>query len=330
MTGDLIHGGAIDQMRMAYPNAPEPWIDLSTGINPWPYPRTDLSPASLAHLPTTAMYEACREAMASALGVAPGMLLLSPGSELLIRLLPDIIHPRRIAILSPTYGDHAMAWERVGAEIIHTPDPLSCSDRVDAIVLCHPNNPDGRLFDLDSLEATRQKLAARGGWLIIDEAYADLVPSQSLAPEGGADGLIILRSFGKFFGLAGVRLGAMLAPAPIRKAMSKRLGVWPVSGSALEIGARAYADTDWQVRTRERLHAAARELDVALKAAGLSLTGGTDLFRLVETEDAHAVFHRLATAGVYVRRFEGSSTHLRIGLPATSKAQTRLLNALTL
>lgn len=330
MTGDLIHGGAIDQMRTAFPNAPEPWIDLSTGINPWPYPHIDLSPASLADLPTKAMYDACREAMGSALGAAPETLLLSPGSELLIRLLPDIIRPRRIAVLSPTYGDHVAAWKTAGAEVIQTQDPLSYSGRVDAIVLCHPNNPDGRLFDLGALETARQTLAARGGWLIIDEAYADLIPSLSFAPKGGADGLIILRSFGKFFGLAGVRLGAMLAPNTVRKAMAERLGIWPVSGAALEIGARGYADTDWQTQTRKRLSVTARELDVALKAAGLNLVGGTDLFRLVETNDAHAVFRYLANAGLYVRRFNWSETHLRIGLPATPAAPTRLLNALSL
>ena len=330
MNGDLLHGGAIDQMRIAYPNATEPWIDLSTGINPWPYPYAELSPPSLAHLPNKTMYNACRGAMAAALKVAPESLLLSPGSELLIRMLPDIIHPRRIAILSPTYGDHAKAWKRTGAEIFFTSDPLSFCDHVDAIVLCHPNNPDGRIFDLSALEIARQRLAARGGWLIIDEAYADLVPDLSLAQRGGADGLIILRSFGKFFGLAGLRLGAMIAPVPILKTMAERLGAWPISGAALEIGAQAYADTVWQEQMRKRLSAASSAFDIALEATGLSCIGGTELFRFVETDNANEVFHRLATNGVYIRRFEGCETRLRIGLPESSMAQERLLSALTL
>ena len=330
MSGDLLHGGALDQVRTQFPNAPKPWIDLSTGINPWPYPHMDLSTGSLAYLPTKAMYEACREAIASALCAAPETLLLSPGSELLIRALPDLIRPRRVAILSPTYADHAITWKRSGAEVIQTQDPLAYSDRVDAIVLCQPNNPDGRLFEVKALEAAHQALAARGGWLIMDEAYADLTPGFSLASKSGANGLIILRSFGKFFGLAGVRLGAMLAPDPILKKMAERLGVWPVSGAALELGVRAYADIAWQKEMRKKLSLAADQFDAALKAAGQNLAGGTDLFRLVETEDAHAVFHRLASAGLYVRRFDWSETHLRIGLPATSDAQARLIKALTL
>ncbi|MEO1406183.1 MAG: aminotransferase class I/II-fold pyridoxal phosphate-dependent enzyme, partial [Pseudomonadota bacterium] len=152
----------------------------------------------------------------------------------------------------------------------------------------------------------------------------------SLAPLAGSDGLIILRSFGKFFGLAGVRLGALIAPASIRNAMAARLGVWPVSGAALEIGTRAYADTGWQGSTRTRLKSAAAQLDESLEVAGLAPIGGTNLFRFVETEDAHGVFGRLARAGVYVRRFDWSTKHLRIGLPATQTAMKRLEAALIL
>lgn len=330
MTSDLIHGGALDQMRFAFPNAPDPWIDLSTGINPWPYPNIEIAQSSLQHLPSSEMYNACRDAMADAIGAKPEAMLLSPGSELVIRLLPDILDARRIAILSPTYADHASSWQRAGAEIVRSQDPLDCADWADAIVICHPNNPDGRLFELDAMEAARRKLAARGGWLIVDEAYADLIPKLSLSEKGGEDGLVVLRSFGKFYGLAGLRLGAALAPPAVLKAIAARLGTWPVSGSALEIGARAYADTTWQRETLKNLSIAADKLDHSLKEVGVSLVGGTDLFRLVELDDAHSVFRRLANAGVYVRRFEWSETHLRIGMPATSEAQERLLSALTL
>lgn len=328
MSQDLVHGGALDAMRAAFPNAPKPWIDLSTGINPWPYPDTAVSQNALAHLPTRSDQEACRLAMASAMGAPPQSLLLAPGSELLIRLLPDVIRPRRIAILSPTYGDHAAVWKRVRLNIIETNDPLSLAPSVDAIVVTHPNNPDGRLFDLEALETARRDLAARGGWLIVDEAYADLAPEQSLAPRGGADGLIILRSFGKFFGLAGVRLGGGLAPESVRQALAARLGVWPVSGAALKIGARAYADTAWHVQTRTTLSDAAKRLDGTLKVCGMTPVAGTSLYRFVETADAHAMFERLARAGIYVRRFDWSETHLRIGLPATPEAEARLKAAL--
>ncbi|MEM1037067.1 MAG: threonine-phosphate decarboxylase CobD [Pseudomonadota bacterium] len=330
MTSDTRHGGALDLMRTAYPDAPQPWIDLSTGLNPWPYPDLMLSAEALAHLPTQQMYDACRDAMASAFGGKPDTLILSPGSELQIRLLPDVITPRSVAILSPTYGDHAEAWTQAGADVIETPDPLSYTDEVDAIVITNPNNPDGRLFDPEALDAARIALNNRGGWLIIDEAYADLMPEYSIVSGGGADGLVILRSFGKFFGLAGLRLGALIASEPVLKAMANRLGVWPVSGAALQIGARAYADIAWQDQTRDKLKAAMDRLDTILKSVGLSTVGGTSLFRLIETPNAHVLFDQLARAGIYVRRFETSKTHLRIGLPPNPEAEARLAAALSL
>lgn len=330
MTSDLIHGGALDYMRASYPDAPEPWMDLSTGINPWSYPNTIVSDRALSELPTRTARDACKAAMASAIGAPPETVRLAPGSELLIRLLPDVIKPKRLAILTPTYGDHLSTWRRADADIIETSDPLSFAMDVDAVIISHPNNPDGRCFDPDTLEAARQKLVSRGGFLIVDEAYADLNPAQSLAPHGGLDGLIILRSFGKFFGLAGLRLGAIIAPACVRNAIADRLGVWPISGTALDIGARGYADLTWQTRTRERLAAAAADLSNALDHPGIKTVGGTHLFQLIEVANAHRLFDQLAQAGIYVRRFEGSKTHLRIGLPESAEALARLQVALSL
>ncbi len=333
MSDDLDHGGALDRMRTAFPDATEPWIDLSTGINPWSYPYTETLNQALTRLPTKKAVETCQAAMIEALNIQGEAVTLSPGSELLIRLLPDVIRPHTIAILHPTYGDHAAVWHRSGARIIQTDDPLAMADQVEAVIVCNPNNPDGRLFSIDALKAARQKLAARGGWLIVDEAYADLNPACSLAPDGGMDGLIVLRSFGKFFGLAGLRLGALIAPLNIHIAMTERLGVWPVSGAALEIGARAYADAVWQVQMRATLAAASARLDTLLSIYGaktgeLKIVGGTDLFRFISVANSHAVFEALARCGIYVRRFNWSARHLRIGLPATPEAEMRLQTCL--
>ncbi|MEL7028925.1 MAG: threonine-phosphate decarboxylase CobD [Pseudomonadota bacterium] len=329
MTLELQHGGALDTMRAAFPEAPEPWVDLSTGVNPWPYPHSETSRDALARLPTQETYAAFRSAMAAAIGAPSSSVLPAPGSEMLIRLLPDVLRLDRIAILSPTYGDYGVAWRRTPATVMETDDPLAMAGCVDAVIVCNPNNPDGRIFDTHALDLARQNLAARGGWLIVDEAYADLAPELSLAPQGGAEGLVLLRSFGKFFGLAGLRLGALIAPQGLRDAMAERLGVWPVSGAALEIGARAYADAAWRRDMRGRLKVAAARADVRLEACGLKPVGGTDLYRFVQVADAHGVFDRLARAGVYVRRFDWSSTHLRIGLPATQEAFDRLEAALS-
>ena len=330
MIKDLYHGGALDQMRKAFPGALEPWVDLSTGINPWPYPNTGADPAALHRLPIRTDYEDCRAAMAEAIKAPKASLLLAPGSELLIRLLPTVIAPKRVAILNPTYGDHAEVWRASDADMIETSSPLDYTGKVDAVILCNPNNPDGRTFDRDTLCQARETLAQRGGYLIIDEAYADLAPGVSLAHMGGAEGLIILRSTGKFFGLAGLRLGALVAPDRVLSAMIKHLGTWPVSGPALEIGARAYSDTDWHSTTRERLARARHGLDQILTQTGLTICGGTDLFRYVRAQYAHELWQHLARAGLYIRRFPWSDQHLRIGLPPDAEAEARLAAALTL
>ncbi|WP_300380726.1 threonine-phosphate decarboxylase CobD [Henriciella sp.] len=329
MKDDLLHGGALDRMRAHFPDAPAPWLDLSTGINPWPCPVDPIPAEAFEHLPTQAAYHACHTAMAHAFNAPQDHLLIAPGSELLIRLLPTIIAPRRVATLSPSYGDHARVWRAAGCELIETADPLDTADEADAIVLCQPNNPDGRTFALDDLLAACDRLAVRGGWLIVDEAYADLDPALSLASRTGRDGLIVLRSFGKFFGLAGLRLGALLAPTAILTGMQEKLGVWPVNGPALDVGARCYGDLAWQAETRARLAAARQRLDIILENAGLALAGGTDLFRFIETEDATGLWEKLARAGIYVRRFDWSARHLRIGLPPDADAEARLAAALS-
>ncbi|MEM0985088.1 MAG: threonine-phosphate decarboxylase CobD [Pseudomonadota bacterium] len=329
MTADLVHGGALDEMRAQFPGAPAPWIDLSTGINPHPYPDVSISRDALAHLPNAAIDLACRRAMAEAIGTAPDAIVLAPGSELMIRLLPEMLRPRDVAILSPTYGDPGALWRAAGANTIETANPLDIADQVDTVVICNPNNPDGRTFSPIALEAARRTLAARRGWLVVDEAYGDLDPAASLAPKGGADSLVILRSFGKFFGLAGVRLGALIAPKALRAAMADRLGAWPVSGAALEIGARAYRDHDWQAETRKTLVSAAARLESLLRASGLRVIGGTALFQYVQTPDAHALWRHLGRKGLYVRRFAWSQQHLRIGLPPNAESETRLAEALS-
>jgi len=329
MNEGLLHGGALDRMRKAFPDAQEPWIDLSTGINPWPYPIGEIPDSVFHHLPTQAAYETCRAAMSQAFGAPRENLLISPGSELLIRLLPDVLSPGRTAVLSPTYGDHARVWKSAGCEVIETGFPLTMADEADAIVLCNPNNPDGRRFDPADLMAAAERLAVHGGWLIVDEAYADLEPELSIAPYASRNNLIILRSFGKFFGLAGVRLGTLIAPPSICASISERLGVWPVSGPALEIGARAYQDRPWQENTRANLSKASARLDALLTSAHLSIAGGCDLFRFVQVPDAESLWRQLAQKGIYVRRFVWSDHMLRFGLPANSESEQRLAEALT-
>ncbi len=326
-TADEYHGGALDSMRRRFPEAPEPWIDLSTGINPWPWPAPASHYSGLNRLPGAAELASCEAAMAAAFGAPRETVLAAPGSEMLIRLLPTVLQPRRVAILAPSYGDHAQVWKQVDCELVETRDPLADA-AADAVVICNPNNPDGRRFERTELTEALSRLTARGGWLIVDEAFADLEPGLSMAPLAGSGNLLALRSIGKFFGLAGLRLGALLAPPEVRRAMADRLGSWRVSTPALSIGAAAYRDLSWQAETRTRLAAAAQGLRDLLDQGTYRLAGGTNLFTYVETEDSHEVWTHLAESGIYVRRFSWSRRHLRIGLPADAIAAERLAAAL--
>ena len=238
--------------------------------------------------------------MAAAFGAPTACVLPVPGSELLIRLLPLLLRPRpgtRVAITQPSFADHAEVWRAAGGRVVEASDPLDGLATADLIVLCNPNNPDGRVWKPDRLEAARAALAAKGGWLIVDEAYADLRPELSMAASGGRPGLILLRSFGKFFGLPGLRLGALLAPPDTVETARACLGVWSVSGPALAAGAQAYRDAGWQRATRQRLATARARLDAVLNAAGLRVAGGTDLFRFVEVDAAGRVWRGLAERG---------------------------------
>lgn len=328
ITEDLEHGGAIDAMREHFPDAPAPWVDLSTGINPFAYPLLRASTETFSALPRRDSVGRCRRAMARAWSAQEQYVLPAPGSELLIRLLPTILGLHSVAVLQPGYGDHAHSWRSAGCEVIEDRNPLRYACEADAVVLCHPNNPDGRRFPRDDLLDARERLAERAGWLIIDEAYADLYPEISLAGEAGKPGLVILRSFGKFYGLAGLRLGALLAPPPVLEAMTMRLGMWSVSGIALETGARAYADVEWQEDMRRRLARARKNLDAIFGGCGFEAVQGTDLFAFLRLNRAAALWRYLAERGIYVRRFPWSESCLRIGLPGTSEASERLRDAL--
>ncbi|MDG3438886.1 threonine-phosphate decarboxylase CobD [Nitrospirillum amazonense] len=326
------HGGDLTQAVSLFPDAPGPWVDLSTGINPWPYPLPPIPPVAWTGLPTRGDLRALLAAAALAYGApGPDSLVAAPGSELLIQTLPRLRAAGEVAIVGPTYGDHARAWAAAGHAVRTVTAPEDAVDAADVVVLCNPNNPDGRAWEVGDLLDRAARLAARGGWLVVDEAYADLDPTRSLCPHAGAPGLVILRSFGKFFGLGGVRLGFVLAPPALLDAVRLALGSWAVSGPALAVGAAALADLGWQATMRRRLSAAAEALDNVLRAGGLRVIGGTALYRLVDAGDAAALWRHLAQAGLWTRPFPehaGCQAWLRLGLAADVGALDRLAAAL--
>ena len=257
----------------------------------------------------------------------PDRVVAAPGTQILIGLLGYLRPQSRVAVLSPTYGEHAAAWKRAG-HIVRQVTRLEALEDADIAVVTNPNNPDGRIVQRSDLLRLAGTLAQRGGWLVVDEAFADVAdPATSVVPDVDGGEIIVLRSFGKFFGLAGLRLGFAIANPILARRISGALGPWAVAGPALATGAQALADTDWIAETRRRLAAASARMDHLLAGAGLSVVGGTDLFRLVESENAPQWFNQLGRAGIYVRRFADQPRWLRFGLPGSEEAWTRLAAA---
>lgn len=318
------HGGDLSAARRAF-GAPEGgWLDLSTGVNPWPYPCGNIDPETLTRLPQDDALEALLAAARRAYGIPPDSgLIAAPGSQALIQVLPGMRRRSRVAVLAPTYEEHAVAWHARGHVVDEVASLADCRD-ADVVVVVNPNNPDGRVTDRVTLAGIAERLAARGGWLVVDETFADVAPRASLASTRGFANTFVMRSFGKFFGLPGLRLGFIAGPPALVDSIARRLGPWAVSGPALEIGRRALADAEWAAGTRRRLEAMRRKLDAVLAEAGLPVVGGTDLFRLVETPAARDLYRGLGRAGVLVRSFERHPRWLRVGLPPSAEALNRL------
>jgi cobalamin biosynthetic protein CobC len=324
MTGGtaIAHGGRLDAARRQWPDAPQPWIDLSTGINPHPYPVGPLTPADLCRLPEPESVQRLQEVAAAAYGVADAeMVVAAPGTQILISLLPWLLRASDVAVLGPTYAEHAASWAAGGARVSEVAELSGLAGAHSAVVV-NPNNPDGRRHAPGDLV---RLAAGLGGCLVVDEAFADLEgPGVSVAPALPCAGLVVLRSFGKTYGLAGLRLGFLLAEPGLAARVRAALGPWAVSGPALAAGLAALADPAWRDAAAVRCAQDAVRLDALLGRAGMVVVGGTRLFRLAEVAQAPAWHDRLGRAGILVRRFVEQPRWLRFGLPADAAAWDRL------
>ena len=323
------HGGDLSRLRQRFPDAPEPLIDLSTGINPFSYPVPAIPDTAYTRLPERAQIRQLKEAAAGAYGARdPETIAVAAGTQLLISTLPHILPATQVSVLAPTYGEHAAVWSAAGATVLEgaAPDVLQSGS---VAILCNPNNPDGRRLDAAAIETLQSQRARLGGRLIVDEAFAEFgdahLSAVSLVP---LPGLIVLRSFGKAYGLAGLRLGFLIAERGIVERVEQALGPWPVSGVAIHIACMALNDAAWRQATAGRLTTAGDRLDSLLAGYGLDPVGRTSLFRLVRHEKAPAVADALGRAGILVRDFPDRPDWLRFGLPPDEAAWTRLDGAL--
>jgi len=306
------------------------WLDLSTGIAPFAYPFTPPPERAWRNLPRRLEEQTLLSAAASSFGlVRLDDICLGPGSQALLQLLPTLLPEGAAAVLAPTYNEHAHRWARAG----HRVEEISVLAELPAqcryLVAVNPNNPTGEVQDRTALSALAEKMAARDGYLIVDEAFCDLLPDASLGREAGRPGLLVLRSFGKFFGLAGLRLGFLLGPAAFIAMARERIGPWPVNGPALAIAAQAYGDAAWIAAHRQALAQQAAKLRQVLARHG-RIIGGTDLFVLLQADNSAALHAGLAAARIHVRDFAEQGAWLRFGLPGEETAWKRFEAALAL
>jgi cobalamin biosynthetic protein CobC len=319
----VFHGGNLEAAAVRFGTPPNGWLDLSTGINPVAYPIDNLREECWKRLPSS--NKRLREAAALAYGAPNSELVIpTPGTQSLIKRLPELFsHRREVAIFSPTYAEHAHAWKTCGHEVREVMAVEDVGEAAIAVIV-NPNNPTGKIFSSAELLDLSQRLDL----LVVDEAFADVAPELSVASEVAERNIVVLKSFGKFFGLAGLRLGFAIANELISERLREKLGPWAVSGPAIEIGALALSDQQWIIATRARLAQERKRLDELLVSRGLKILGGTDLFRLAEHADANGIYEKLGNSGILVRPFAEHPTWLRFGLPGPETDWLRLKNAL--
>lgn len=324
------HGGNLDWAMERWGGEASDWVDLSTGINARPYPLPDIPAGAWARLPSRTEISHLCDAASASYGAAQA-ILPTTGAQAAIQMIPRAadfrteIGPENVhfpagsvRVLGPTYNEHAASFEAAGWGV-ETVGSLADLAGAQIAVVVNPNNPDGRVHRRDDLRA----LASRVGLLIVDESFADPTPEISVAGVE-APNILVLRSFGKFYGLAGLRLGFVLGDARWIDALAAAAGPWPVSGPAISVGASALQDQTWQTATAERLRDDARRLDDLALGAGWALVGGCSLFRLYDVANAAEAQDRLARHRVWSRVFPYSDRWIRLGLPDGTQNWTQV------
>ena len=321
----LEHGGRLRQAASQYGIALSDWLDLSTGINPngWPVPAIPAECWQRLPEDDDGLLPAAREYYQNE------SLLAVAGSQAAIQTLPLLRLKSRVGVLHPAYAEHAAGWRKTGHQIIVVDaEQIDARlDELDVLILINPNNPTGKLWRKQQLLAWHERLAGRGGWLLVDEAFMDGMPEYSLSPLPVRPGLIVLRSIGKFFGLAGIRCGFVIAESDLLRRLAEQLGPWPISHPGRYVATLALADRQWQQATALSLANQGERLRKLLSDSGWPPTGGCHLFQWLEIENAAILHDQLARQGILTRLFQDPAS-LRFGLPIGEPAWQRLTQAL--
>jgi cobalamin biosynthesis protein CobC len=308
----LEHGGNLKQAAQQYGIPLASWLDLSTGINPNHYPIPEIPLSAWHQLPED--HDDLIEAACQYYGCASA--LPTAGSQAAIQLLPKLRSTCHIAMLRTMYQEHAHAWIKHGHHVtfFEAPPNIDVLEQADVVLVCNPNNPTGERFSKDTLLQWHQKLARKGAWLIVDEAFMDATPEDSIAKHTHLEGLFVLRSLGKFFGLAGARVGFLLTQHPYLTLAQELIGPWSLTGASRYIATQALLDYHWQDNTRKKLISDSQKLQKMLTLNGLLPIGSTALFQYMANPQALAIQNQLAQHGVWIRAFNQPHA-IRLGLP---------------
>ncbi len=328
MTTAIVHGGGVSAAAARYGGRVEDWLDLSTGLNPCPPAIPAVAPEVWHRLPDQHLEHSARLAARDFYRSGAVLPLPVPGTQSAIQLLPRLVDPgRRVAILSPTYGEYGRVFAQNGYAVDAIGDLAQVGPEHGLAVVVNPNNPDGRMHSWAELKAIAERLAGQGGFLIVDEAFADCTPETSIVNlVAEVPGLVVFRSFGKFFGMAGVRLGFVVAQDHVLERIADWLGPWAVSGPALAMAASLMSgDTNG---LRERIAERRMALDLVLSNAGLVVAGSSPLFALVEDPRASDLHAHLCRSHILTRKFDYAPTWLRVGLAPDARADGRVAQAL--
>lgn len=326
----LEHGGNLRDAAIRFGRPLQDWLDLSTGINPHPYPAPQLTLDAWHRLPETDP----ELALAAAAYYNAPLMLPVAGTQAAIQALPRLRYllngVSKVVVAAPSYAEHAHHWAQHGHQMQQVPyaELDAVVNACDVMVICNPNNPTGATIASELLLAWAERLALRGGWLVVDEAFGDMTQHNSVAQWSDRPGLIVLRSVGKFFGLAGLRLGFVAARQQILTALADMLGPWAVSGPAQQIGRVALMDRTWQSAMRAELHRDGVRLRQLLAGVGIA-SSGSDLYQWWPEPRAAAFWQHMAQRGIWARLFTNASHGIRLGLPPDEDGWQRLSAALT-
>ncbi|MEH6345221.1 MAG: threonine-phosphate decarboxylase [Bermanella sp.] len=323
-----MHGGNLHQVSVQYKIDIDNWIDLSTGLNPNPFPVNYIPMEVLSNLP----YDNPDFIKVAADYYGPENFIALNGTQEAIQGLPELLERHPVLLPEVGYQEHIQGWHLAGSEIslypswdmnesIHVIDNWLENNPRGHLVIINPNNPTGLKFTPEQIHHWASKRDS-GCYVIVDEAFMDLTPQDSLLCQNFNDNVIVLRSFGKFFGLAGIRLGFAFASQTVLSALKHRQGLWAVNGPAQYIAKQAFKDLAWQAQARANIQNLAQQNKVCFSG----LLNKLDLIRKSEsglfssywlpTVQAKELYEFFCERGILLRLIKANTQTaiIRIGL----------------